>query len=367
MLDGDTIDPRSGPDDRPAHTRPEPTLDPHAVFDAQGLYRTGHHGDLPSIPWYTLLGNHDVHSIGVFPIYELSDGHRAAPLPLIGRLGLVLPVWLDPLASFAYGNVTPAEPGPPVLFATPRAVAANPDRAFISPAEFVQAMFETVTQPAGHGFAAAADNATWYSLSPVAGVRLIALDTTDANFTLAGGVYSEGALSDTQMEFLRTELDAALEQREIVIVATHHPSAALMSSAGSDVTPAEFRSVLSAYPNVLVHLAGHHHHSRVTERDGYLEIETCSTLDLPQEGRLIEIWRDETDGRIVVTYEMFSHIDDTLPALGADPLRALREQAQRIALADKNARARQRQFDPSGSDPYGRPEDRAGAVSITPR
>jgi 3',5'-cyclic AMP phosphodiesterase CpdA len=60
IMDGGLINPLSGPDDRRADQRPPPELDPYAVFVAEGLYRTGAHGDAPTIPWYTLFGNHDV-------------------------------------------------------------------------------------------------------------------------------------------------------------------------------------------------------------------------------------------------------------------------------------------------------------------
>ena len=109
-------------------------------------------------------------------------------------------------------------------------------------------------------------------------------------------------------------------------MATHHPSAALSPLPRSEVSPEEFRGVLHEYPNVVLHLAGHRHRNRVTDQGGYLEIETCSTLDLPQEGRLIEIWQDSTDRSVIVTYEMFSHLDDNLPILGDDPLQLLRRE-----------------------------------------
>ena len=359
-LEGELIDPLTGPDDRPPAERPEPALDPHASFQAHGLYRTGVHGDLASIPWYVLFGNHDVCAIGVFPISEWPDGRRTAPLPLTNRPGLVLPVRLDPLGSSAYGNVTPGDPGPPCLFETPRYVQPNPQRAYFCKSEFIAAVFETVTEPAGHGFADPVNGPSWYSVSPVAGLRLIGLDTTDHTVRVPALLYQEGALSEAQLAFLRSELDAATDRGEIVIVASHHPSSSLVPGIGVEVVGRELRAVLSECPNVVLHLAGHHHRNHAIDRGGYVEIETCSTLDPPQEGRLIEIWRDDADGSVLITYEMFSHLDDSLPPLGEDPLRLLRETAQAIALGDKGAAARQKRFDPTGADPYGEPADRRG-------
>jgi 3',5'-cyclic AMP phosphodiesterase CpdA len=364
VLDGEFINPQTGPDDRPADTRPLAWLDPHAGFQAQGLYRQGHHGELPSIPWYAVFGNHEVYALGVFPIVTRSDGTRVAPLPLPGRPGLVLPVLLNPLASYAYGNVTPAEPGPPLLFETPRPVAANAERAYFNRREFVHAMFATATGPPGHGFSDPDQGPSWYSVSPLAGLRLIGLDTTDRPVAYPEFIYSEGALSRRQFDFLKTELAAATERDEIVIVISHHSSRTIDPISGSEVSPEELRALLNDHPGVVLHLAGHLHRNRVTDRGGYAEIETCSTIDLPQEGRLIEIWRDADDDSLVISYEMFSHLDDSLPPLQDDPLRELRAQAYELAAEDKAAPLRQRLRDPSGANPAGEPADRNGTITF---
>ena len=340
ILDGRDIKPRTGPDDRPASARPAPELDPHAPFEAQGLYQAGRHGPEPSIPWYAAFGNHDAHSIGVFPTFATSDGRRVAPLPLDVRPGLVLPVYLDPEANFAHGNVTPANPGPPALLELPRAVQPNPARAFFSKQEYIQALDTTDTGPAGHGFAAAGSGTGWYALNPVDGLRLIVLDTTDRRDVAPGYPYHEGAMTRAQLAFLRGELDGVRTGDEMVVVVTHHPSSALVPLLGSEVFPDEFRHVLRSCPNVVLHLAGHRHINRVVDRGGYLEIETCSTLDWPQEGRLVEIWRDESNGDVAIVYEVFTHGDTVLAPLGADPLKALREEARRLAADDKGAAAR---------------------------
>jgi 3',5'-cyclic AMP phosphodiesterase CpdA len=336
LFDGGEINPRTGPDDRSPESRPPPELDPHAPFRAAGLYRQGVHGSRPSIPWYAVVGNHDVYSIGVFPIIADADGHRVATLPLDWRPGWVLPVILDPTAAWSYGRVTPAAPGPPGLFTVPGAVEPNASRAYFSKDEYLAVLSATATGPAGHGFA----SATSYSVSPVPGLRLIGLDTTDRAPPAPGALCSEGAFSRSQLDYLRRELEAARGRNELVIVATHHPSVALLPLAGSEVDGDEFRGVLAEYDHVVVHLCGHMHRHRVTQRDTYLEIETGATLDPPQEGRVVEVWRDSTEGRIAVAYEVFSHLDETLPPLGDDSLRGLREQAQRIAADEKTAPVR---------------------------
>ena len=329
LIDGGPLDPRSGPDDRSPDRRPQPDRDPHARFSAQGLYRQGVHGDQPTIPWYFVLGNHDVNAIGVFPIFADAAGHRTAPLPLDWRPGLLLPTRLDPLADRAYGNVTPAESGPPCLLETPRPVVPNPTRAYAAKGEFLSTIAGSAASPAS----------AWYSVTPAPGLRLIGLDTTDAATKWPGGFYMEGALSAVQIEFLKAELRGAVERGEWVIVATHHPSEALSPALGSAATGPQLRALLRACPNVVVHLAGHRHRNLVSDYGEYVEIETCSTLDAPQEGRVIEIWADNTTGGIVIAYEMFSHLDEELPALGGDPLRRLRQAAHSLALGTATAKA----------------------------
>ena len=342
LFDGGVVEPLTGPDDRPADQRPATELDPHAAFVAQGLYRQGVHGDQPTIPWYFVFGNHDVYSIGVFPIREVEPGQRIASLPLEWRPGWLLPVYLDPAAQWAYGNVTQAEPGPPHLFETRRAVEPNRDRAYFSKDELVSALFASATGPIGHGFALARSDTTWYSAAPLPGLRLIGLDTTDRVPPPPGFLSQEGALTRGQLDYLREQLDAAHARDELVVVATHHPSTSLLSAFGSEAEGPEFRDLLAGFPNVIAHICGHTHRNHVVQRAGYIEIETCATLDPPQECRLIEIWRNEAQGAVALAYEMFSHVDDTLPPLGPDPLHALRAAARDLAGGDTDGRTKPR-------------------------
>lgn len=365
LFDGEPIDPLTGPDDRPPDTRPSPLMDPHASFTAQGLYRAGVHGDLPSIPWYIVFGNHDRFAIGVFTIFQDVWGRRLAPLPFPQRPGLLIPAVLDPLTWIAHGIVTPANPGPPGLLELPSLVQPNPGRAFFNRQEFIRAMYETVTEPSGHGFADMETAPTWYSTVPVPGLRLIGLDTCEPAHNIEGFPYQDGSISAEQVVFLRTELDTARDNGELVIVASHHPSTSLWEGYGSALTGPSFRALLGEYPNVVAHLAGHQHRHRVADRQGYVEIETASTLDLPQEARLVEIWRDDVDGTVTVAYETFSHLDDDLPPLGDDPLRSLRQRARALAVGDTGATHRQKLRDPTGAEAAGRPSDRRGVIVLS--
>lgn len=364
VMDGDRVDPLSGPDDRPAADRPPPLLDPYASFEAQGLYRDGVHGEAASVPWYIVFGNHDVYAIGVFPIVTDLFGRRLAPLPLPERPGLVLPVYLHPTSAVAYAHVTPASPGPPALLTTPQIITPSAERRFFDRRAFIRAMFTTATGPPGHGFADPETGESWYSVAPLPGLRLIGLDTCDHPRLIEGLPFHEGGMSLTQRRFLRAELDAAEADGELVVVVSHHPSNSLMTLYGGAIGAEQFRALLNEYPNVVLHLAGHTHRNRVNDHGGYIEIETCSTLDPPQEARIVEIWQDDLDGTLMIRYFMFSHIEDTLPPLGDDPLRAMRETARSIALKDDAARRRQMMYDPTGADPRGTPFDRRAEIFL---
>jgi 3',5'-cyclic AMP phosphodiesterase CpdA len=360
IMAGGTVNPLSGPDDRSAEQRPPPQLDPYAPFAAEGLYRNGVHGDEATIAWYAVFGNHDVYAIGTFPILETEPDHLMAALPLPGRPGVAMPTWLDPLASYAHGPVTPGDPGPPRLLEPLSYVEPNASRAYFEKPHYVATMLAAAGQPVGHGFAAAGAP-SWYSVSPVPGLRLIGLDTTDRTLQLPAQVCYQGAISQEQFEFLRSELDAAAARGELVIIAGHHPSQTIHPDIGVEVTGDELRDLLKQYRNVVLYMAGHLHRNRVIDRGGYLEIETCSTLDLPQEGRVVEVWRDPAGTQVVVSYRMFTHDESDAD----DALRPLRDAARAIALGDKRAAGRQRELDPSGADPRGGPADREG-VFIRP-
>lgn len=359
ILDGNEVSPLSGPDDRQPEDIPGASLDPHAPFTPEGLWRQDVQGSAPTIPWYIVFGNHDRFSIGVFQIVEDFLGRRTAPLPFAERPGVVLPNYLDPLAGFAHGNVTPADPGPPDFLNLPSYVAPNAERRFFNRREFIQAMFTTLSQPVGHGFADADSGPSWYSVAPVPGLRLIGLDTCEPLLGINGFPYQDGSILAEQVAFLQAELAAATERSELVIVASHHPSASLWDGYGSALIGSTFRALLNEYPNVILHLAGHSHINRVKDRTGYIEIETCSTIDLPQEARIIEIWRNAADQTVAIKYEMLSHLDDTLPLVSTDPLRAMREQAYQIASQEIGGTARLK-ADEAGAKLEGESSDRNG-------
>jgi 3',5'-cyclic AMP phosphodiesterase CpdA len=335
-MDGGLIDPRSGPDDRNPADKPDPLLDPHEPFDAQGIYQQGTHGDRPSIPWYVVPGNHDHFAIGVFPITQGLFGHRTAPLPADGRFAIFLPTQLDPVGGLTWAPVSPARPGPPAIVNLPTTIEVNPARDFFDNATFVAAMLASTSEPAGHGFSIENPNQTWYSATPVPGVRLIGIDSSTPGFIQPKRDYHQGAISADQRVFLDAQLQAADAAGEIAVLLTHHPSRDLDPANATSLTQQSLVDLLHGHPSLRLHLAGHSHRNAVTDRGGYLEIETGAVIDTPQQGRIIEIWRDGDE--IELRYRMFSHLDMIEPdpnnsdPIFTDPYRPLRQRAQDLAL-----------------------------------
>lgn len=337
-FDGARINPRSGPDDRDTSEIPEPHLDPHHPFDAPGLYRNGEHGPCETIPWYSVFGNHDRFGVGVFPIVTRALGDRVSPLPLSERLGIFAPLVLNPVGGLAWAPITPAQPGPPPQLNIPQAIVPVPDRRYITNDEFIAAHLQSTSEPPGHGFDADQPTRTWYSASPVPGVRLIGLNSSAPLLELPERNYSEGAFSLPERDFLLRELRLAEDGDEVAIIATHHPSGSVDVSLGTALTGRAFRSLLVGFPSVTLHLAGHTHFHQVTDRGGYVEMVTGSIIDAPQQGRIVELWRDGSD--VALRYRFFSHLDDVAPPNGEeasavfdDPLLPMRRIAAELAGA----------------------------------
>jgi len=351
VMDGKMVNPLTGPDNRSAIETPDPTLDPHRPFLAQGLYRNGVHGEASTIPWYAIAGNHDLFAVGVFPIVTDLVGNRISPLPVGNRIGLFAPVVLRPTGSVAWGPISPMHPGPPPEIVLPERITPNASRRYATQREFLNIHFASATQPAGHGFDANLPGKAWYSVSPKPGLRLIGLNSSDPWIEIPRQVYSEGAISSEQVAFLTTELASAQSRGEVVIVATHHPGDSLELGNGSSVSPISFREILRSYPCVALHVAGHWHTNAAIDRSGYVELITASIIDAPQEGRIVELWKASGDvsttdcTEIELRYRSFSHLDaidipdESQSALFDDPLRAMREVAARLTNSTAHNRS----------------------------
>ncbi len=269
----------------------------------------GNFTDLDHIPWYSLVGNHDV---------------------------------------LIQGNV-PVQPGFQQL-------AGQFGRHFLTEGEYLAMHFDDLVlcdegEPAGsadddwgHGYGLAGErlcdddpeNDGYYAYD-LRGVRFIVLDTVndevyqthrDAGGTAPseatghdhGAGASEGALDATQFLWLQDELAVANESGQLAVIVGHHTvnafyDAQFDSACGPPgcatdalrevgfVGREDLMEMLAGFPNAVAFMGGHTHQHRVQAKlfdnatsPGFWNIETSGLLDLPQESRIVELWLTN-DGR----------------------------------------------------------------------
>jgi metallophosphoesterase (TIGR03768 family) len=334
VLDGKVITPSSG-----AHIGAD-SIDYQMPFQAAGLDS--------DIPWYMVLGNHDHLLIGSFPFdADPSLGFREAytadsvwavgnPLrpdfssfpPLFDYRNLrsepaYYPGILD--GASPHGEIIHAGRTDDPAFAgqAPR-IAPDPDRRPLVRSEWIDAFFDTTTNPVGHGFnlidrdtgdAADAEFAC-YSFVPrsVIPLKIIVLDVTQSNDDGSTDIHGHGYLDARRWEWLQAELASGQANNQLMIIASHIPIG--VAAIGSKmewwqgdvntrpgyenvVDLAELVEMLQQAPNLLMWIAGHRHMNTVKAfpsadesrpEHGFWQIETASLRDFPQQFRTFEIY-----------------------------------------------------------------------------
>lgn len=326
-MDGQWVVPDSGEPDGELRMQ-APEDNPKLGFQAEGLD--------PGIPWYTVFGNHDSLSFGVFNVDRSSADPQewTAPLlrPVAALAGLHL---LDP-------NLNALEPtsrySPAIVRGSEEQIdlvtlqlllgdlqagriVQDPNRHFTNRIAFIEEHFDTTTLPEGHGFSEenVDTGLTRYSVHPKDGVpvRLVVMDTVapDPPYGLPAHY---GVMTREQFDnFVKPEIEAAQEAGEFVLLASHHPSEDFeLPYPQPQVRTREWRDYVASQPNIVAHLCGHSHKNFVTHVDGdypYYEIQTGSIIDYPQEGRIIDVFYDESTETVRLESTMFSHMDDPTP------------------------------------------------------
>lgn len=329
-------------------------------FQAEGL----------AVPSYVALGNHD----------GLVQGNAAASRSFEDvATGCIKPVaasqQFNSLQS-AIQNLSPALLNQ-ILQNDPTKVALvppDPNRQFVSTAQY-KALHEPpfASQADGHGFgfvdplqnSASGGAAAYYSWSPKPGFRFIALDTVGE-----GGVVSDrssdGNIDDPQFQWLVSQLGAAQQQNQLVVIFAHHAINSLTNNEpdesappctgaddghghdtnpGCDVDPRvstplhlgepsqrppgdtteTLSELLMAHRNVIAFVAGHSHvnqvlpYSRGDGSGGFWNIKTAAEADWPSQSRLLEVM-DNRDGTLSIFGTMIDHsapIDPPAPDTSA--------------------------------------------------
>ena len=161
----------------------------------------------------------------------------------------------------------------------------------------------------GHGIAEAqlASGKAFYSFDvPDTSLRFVILDTGSESGGDGGMLHR----ADVQAH-VTPILDAAKSAGKFVVLAAHHVADSLTQSGGEGaptqadaMLPAEWKSYLDAYPNVVFSMNAHYHRYQVdavTLPSGrqYWEVLTSALADFPHGFRVVEIW-DQDNGYLML-------------------------------------------------------------------
>ncbi len=314
ILDGQVINPDSGPKDDPV---PGPLNDYQDPFQAAGLNK--------SIRWYQAIGNHDHFWTGFLNPTEYSRQN------LLGvniiNLGNVFedPAGMNSRGyymgsingSTPYGTVFGAGPNSSFPSGPPGVAGADEDRYSLTPSGWMNEFFNTTTSPVGHGFnpSDAAKGFACYSFEPRSDVpiKIIVLDDTQSNSDPVDPSslgWGHGTLDQTRYEWLVNELDTGQAEGKLMVIACHIPIGVLAAGEDAGWSNLSYRSEdqiiakLHTYPNFLLWISGHLHMNTVSAFPspdpshpelGFWEVQTASLRDYPQQYRTFEIYRNSDD------------------------------------------------------------------------
>ena len=297
-------------------------------------------------PWYTVYGNHDTLLLGTFDIDSQLRG-----LAVGGRKSYTL----EATASSILGGYA-ASTGPlqqlldslGIAFGLRpgfRAVPADAGRALFGQREFMQQHFitEQTPGPVGHGFTQhnLDSGETWWKADLTPAVRAFGLDTCNQ---VAG---PDGAVPDSQFQWLRGELEQATRENKLALVFSHHNSDTLENRAqrpGQNEVlhgAEEFVAMLLEYPVMVAWLNGHTHLNQILAHTGrgsggvatgFWEITTASCIDFPQQQQMVELV-DNRDGTLSLFTTVVDHAADAVPGSGGDYL-ALASRSRELASND---------------------------------
>lgn len=239
-------------------------------------------------PWYAVYGNHDLLLQGtVAPDQKLLDlsigDQRIVGLPkdfeipkIKPSFAEVGPVW------YLHDETSPRQ-----------TITPDKKRRFNDASEFAKAHLAT----GDHGFTqwnVESNRAHW--TKDVGDITLIALDTVNP----WGGW--QGSIDEEQLQWVEDLL--IKNQNRYVVLLSHHPAFTWINPFSPEGEPRrvlfdEFMQMLDKHPNVIAWIAGHvHYHwaDYLKRSDGsqILHITTASQVDWPQQGRIIEIVKEDS-------------------------------------------------------------------------
>ncbi len=271
-------------------------------------------------PWYAVYGNHDTLLLGTFDISPqlraLAVGGRKS-YSVDATASTALEGWASSTSVLAQAlaalGLASGDPG----F---KKVPANEERYLFEQREFMAEHFRTQPTPGpiGHGFTAQnlASGETWWQADLSPRVRAFGLDTCNA---VAG---PDGAVPESQMRWLRAQLEIAQRDQVLALIFSHHNSLTLENRAtrpGADEKlygAEDFIALLQEFPIVVGWLNGHTHLNQIlahpTDTGGFWEITTASCIDFPQQQQVVEIV-DNRDGTLSLFTTLLDHSSPAVP------------------------------------------------------
>lgn len=315
-------------------------------------------------PWYAVMGNRDVLVQGNFAATDVQRSFATGAQKIMAMGPSALEVVCDEPSALLAADTSAKVFGDPGTVI--RGVGSDPNRRLLGRREWLAEHFATeeTPGPVGHGFTPeAVDAGRAYYVIDHGGVVLIVLDTVNP------GGFSEGSMDRGQFQWLEEQLiarssiyyDAQGQQvatgagDRLIVVVSHHPPESMTNPfPGEDgaerVRGQELEALLHRFPNVVLYIAGHVLQNRITVKHapaepehGYWQITTGGPLDLPLQGRLIEIV-DNRDGTLSVFTTVYDAAAALNPGDAKDPSpedginqRELASVARQLAYRDPQA------------------------------
>jgi metallophosphoesterase (TIGR03768 family) len=299
VMDGKVIKPSSG-------KQKEPLQEYQKEYKAEGLDK--------SIPWYSVVGNHDHFWLGS---KQVNDKVRKT---LLGEHILQLGnIFVDPDAmdknTYSMGTLDCSTPygsiiGSGVVADMKSISSVSPDsnRRSLLKSEWINEFNNTTSQPKGHGFNSDNFFNGCYSFEPKSNLplKIIVLDDTqdDADTPVKEGIFGHGELNSGRYDWLMSQLKAGQSEGKLMIIAAHIPigvcynSPMDWNSAPGYTDERDLIKQLQSFPNLILWVAGHRHLNTVTAfpsndanhpENGFWEVETKSLREFPQQFRTFDI------------------------------------------------------------------------------
>ena len=349
-----------------------PNLPTFSNLDLYAAAQTAFQSTGIGMPWYAALGNHDSLIQGNVPLAYVGQGGDeyggvVVPDAQRGHVEIPNPGFLDVVTGDKKLGGIPSDADPRTMLAQilidPQSALKNPDlqpfiyqvpadtsRCYLQKVVNTQPglpqpptpcagtsttaqMSNTTSTPVGHGFrnatgtsgfgwpaSARGNHDGYYSFHPAPGFRFVMLDTVTDECGL-GKLYlcDFGSLDTVQFRWLKQQVAAAADHHQRVIVLSHHPLDGLAvgstDSTETWVSPAKIQRYFCSNPQVIAAVAGHTHDNKVRYKTcaggapGYANIQTTSTMDWPQQARLLEVVSN-AEGQLALVTTM---IDQAAP------------------------------------------------------